>query len=167
MIKGSMHVYTRIMNHPFIEHWVFRVSLCLLLAISHLGLRAQNGNDAISLEVTVNNIRSDMGTLVLCLTDNASDFLKRCAKKKMIQVTARGSLHVFFEDLPTGRYAISIFHDTNANTALDKKLFGIPKEDFGFSNNPRLGFGPPAFEDCVFVHHKDRPSLFIDLKHIM
>jgi len=27
---------------------------------------------------------------------------------------------------------------------------GIPKEGFGFSNNPKMTFGPPSFEKTIF-----------------
>ncbi|MDR1867635.1 MAG: DUF2141 domain-containing protein [Treponema sp.] len=40
-------------------------------------------------------------------------------------------------DLPTGDYVIVIYQDTNDNGTLDKGLFGIPKEPFGFTNYSR------------------------------
>ena len=43
------------------------------------------------------------------------------------------------------RLAVSAFHDANANTRLDKNSFGIPTERYGFSKNPKRGFGPPKF----------------------
>ena len=43
------------------------------------------------------------------------------------------------------RLAVSAFHDANTNTKLDKNSFGIPTERYGFSKNPKRGFGPPKF----------------------
>ena len=43
------------------------------------------------------------------------------------------------------RLAVSAFHDANTNTRLDKNSFGIPTERYGFSKNPKRGFGPPKF----------------------
>jgi uncharacterized protein (DUF2141 family) len=34
---------------------------------------------------------------------------------------------------------------------MDNNFFGIPKEQYGFSNNARALFGPPNFEDASFV----------------
>lgn len=48
-------------------------------------------------------------------------------------------------ELPEGDYAISVFLDENGNGKLDKNLFGIPKERFGFSRNPTILTGPPSF----------------------
>lgn len=43
-----------------------------------------------------------------------------------------------------GLYAVALFHDENANGRLDK-FAGVPREGLGFSNNPRIRFGPPSF----------------------
>lgn len=52
--------------------------------------------------------------------------------------------------LPHGEYAIKVFHDENTNNELDTRMFGIPVERYGFSNNARGAFGPPKYEDAVF-----------------
>ena len=51
--------------------------------------------------------------------------------------------------LPPGTYALGLFHDLNGNGVLDKNLFGIPKEPYGFSKNARGRLGPPSFEDAA------------------
>jgi uncharacterized protein (DUF2141 family) len=48
--------------------------------------------------------------------------------------------------LPEGRYAIAVLHDENSNHKLDRNFIGIPKEGFGFSNNPRVHLTAPAFD---------------------
>jgi uncharacterized protein (DUF2141 family) len=55
-------------------------------------------------------------------------------------------------ELRIGSYAIRVFHDQNSNGKLDTNLIGIPKERFGFSNNVMGQFGPPAFEEQLFMH---------------
>ncbi len=52
-------------------------------------------------------------------------------------------------DLPAGEYAISTFLDENNNGRLDQNIIGIPKERFGFSNNPRILTGAPSYRDCA------------------
>jgi uncharacterized protein (DUF2141 family) len=49
-------------------------------------------------------------------------------------------------DLPPGRYAIAILHDENSNRKLDRNFIGIPKEGFGFSNNPKVHLTAPGFD---------------------
>jgi len=47
-------------------------------------------------------------------------------------------------------WAVSAHHDENGNDKLDKNAFGIPIESYGFSNNPKRGFGPPKFDEVSF-----------------
>ena len=58
---------------------------------------------------------------------------------------------VVWENLPPGDYAIAAIHDENRNAKLDRNLIGIPKEGFGFANNPHVGFSAPPFRSAV-VH---------------
>jgi uncharacterized protein (DUF2141 family) len=51
-----------------------------------------------------------------------------------------------FEDVPSGPFAVSAFHDEDVDRVLDKDLFGIPSEGYGFSRDARGSFGPPGFE---------------------
>lgn len=55
-------------------------------------------------------------------------------------------------DLPAGEYAVKVFHDENGNGELDTRMFGIPKEAYGFSNNARGKFGPPDYTDAVIQY---------------
>lgn len=54
-------------------------------------------------------------------------------------------------ELPDGAYAIGIFVDVNYNNKMDRNIFGIPKEQYGFSNDARGRFGPPSFKDASFT----------------
>jgi uncharacterized protein (DUF2141 family) len=40
---------------------------------------------------------------------------------------------------------------------------GIPKEDYGFSNNARSAFSPPSFKEAAFVH-KQAQTISIKVK---
>nr|NJM03369.1 DUF2141 domain-containing protein [Desulfobacula sp.] len=52
--------------------------------------------------------------------------------------------------LPCGEYAVKVFHDENGNGELDKRVFGIPAEAYGFSNDARGTMGPPEYEKTAF-----------------
>lgn len=54
-----------------------------------------------------------------------------------------------WENLPQGVYGVAAIHDENSNAKLDRNLFGIPKEGFGFANNPHVGWGPPPFKAAL------------------
>ena len=47
--------------------------------------------------------------------------------------------------LPPGNYAIAAIHDENGNAKLDRNMFGIPREGFGFANNPHVSLSAPSY----------------------
>ena len=112
--------------------------------------------------VKVNNIEKK-GEMHLAIYDDAEVFEnddgeKGGAAKGIIQGVIEdvetGSVTYTFE-LPDGTYAIGIFVDKNYNNKMDRNLFGVPKEQFGFSNNAKGKFGPPSFEDASFTVSND------------
>jgi len=54
-------------------------------------------------------------------------------------------------EIPAGTYVIGYYIDVNENEKLDTNFIGIPKEEYGFSNNARGTFGPPSFESASFI----------------
>ena len=65
--------------------------------------------------------------------------------KKIGKGTYKGSF-----EIPPGTYAIGVYIDENDNEKLDTNFLGIPKEQYGFSNNAKA-FGIPKFEAASFV----------------
>ena len=59
-------------------------------------------------------------------------------------------METYIFELPDGKYAIGIFVDANYNNKMDRNFFGIPKEQYGFSNDAKGSFGPPSFKDASF-----------------
>ena len=53
--------------------------------------------------------------------------------------------------LPYGEYAVTLFVDFNGNKKLDKNFLGIPKEQYGFSNNVMGRMSPPTFDQSKFA----------------
>ena len=65
------------------------------------------------------------------------------------QQAREGAMRFVLRDLPAGRYAVNAFHDENGNGDLDANVLGIPKEGYGFANDPPATFGPPDFEEAA------------------
>ena len=110
-----------------------------------------------TLTVTVNNIEK-AGEIHVAVYDSAEAFEADRGEKGgeaqgiiegTIEIVTPGSVAYVYE-LPAGTYAIGIFHDVNLNNKMDNNFFGIPKEQYGFSNNARAFLGPPAFEAAAF-----------------
>lgn len=54
-----------------------------------------------------------------------------------------------FDHIPAGKYGVVILHDENENQKLDRNLFLVPKEGFGFANNPRVLLVAPSIEKAT------------------
>ena len=65
--------------------------------------------------------------------------------KKVTVGEAEGTI-----ELEEGTYSIGFFIDKNDNEKLDTNFLGVPKEQFGFSNDAMGRFGPPSFEAASF-----------------
>ncbi len=63
----------------------------------------------------------------------------------------QGHAH-FSKTLPSGRYAVVVYHDLNDNGRLDHNLLGFPAEPLGFSGGFVLSLtsGLPSFEKLRF-----------------
>ncbi len=66
-------------------------------------------------------------------------------------------------NIPKGRYGVAVFHDENANGVIDKGLFGVPVEDYGFSNDAPAFLGPPSFEDAAVTIPDEATDTVVDI----
>jgi len=101
-----------------------------------------------TLEIT--NLRNREGQLCLAVFRTAEGFpdqAERAALQNCLPLPPPEQPVRFTLELPYSNYAIAVFHDENLNGQLDTGAFGIPREGFGFSNNPPVRFGPPSFMD--------------------
>ena len=83
-----------------------------------------------------------------------------------IDIEVKGTSATYaFKNIPADKYSIAVFQDSNVDGKLNKNMFGVPKEPYGFSNNKYGKFGPPDFEDVSFdVKEDTSTSLTINLK---
>ncbi|MFC2106782.1 DUF2141 domain-containing protein [Bacteroidota bacterium] len=119
-----------------------------------------------NLTVKVNNIKSNKGTIQIALCNSEDNYTSRgddgfmqdsaFIKKKKTECT--------FKNIPYGTYAVKIFHDKNGNKILDVNSFGIPSEDYGFSNDAKGMFGPARWEDAKFEVNTKQLVILIDMQ---
>ncbi|MFT4760943.1 MAG: hypothetical protein ACI9XO_001668 [Paraglaciecola sp.] len=101
--------------------------------------------------VQFSKIKPIQGKIYVGLYDSAGNFMKADKNFQNCITAVNGNkAECVLENIPNGKYAISVFHDENSNGELDTGMFGIPKEGYGFSNNAKGVFGPPSFEDSSF-----------------
>jgi uncharacterized protein (DUF2141 family) len=117
------------------------------------------------LEIVVKNIKNDKGNVRVGIFNNKETFLEKALYGKVVQAST-GELTVLFENIPPGKYAVSIIHDENKNDELDSGMFGIPKEGFGFANDAMGSFGPPGFEKASITVETGKRTITITLRYL-
>jgi len=117
----------------------FIMTFCCLFLISGYAFSQLN------LDIEITGIKNDKGKIMLQLYDGK----EATVDQAMSDIKEKKCL-LSFKNLKPGKYAIRYFHDENGNGELDTNTFGIPKEGYGFSNNAKGSFGPPAFEKWIF-----------------
>lgn len=102
-----------------------------------------------SLDIIITGIKSDKGVIRLALCPPGAGFPD--CKSKVVRTAsltiAGGIARATLTGLAPGSYAVSVFHDANANAKLDT-FAGIPKEGYGFSRNPSFKPRAPKFAEA-------------------
>ncbi len=107
---------------------------------------------AADLSVTLAGIRNDSGYVMAAIFDSPRGFPNEAGAVAQVKMKARpGQVGFVITGLPPGHYAVSAFHDENGNGKLDTNLLGVPTEGYGFSNDARGRFGPPAFDAAAMT----------------
>jgi uncharacterized protein (DUF2141 family) len=148
---------------------VFVVTVVLIM----LSLPAKAGE----LRITVEGIRSSKGTVLIGLYDSAGTFDRaielsdkagflndpeRVAGAALRANTTMKS-SVVFSNLEPGRYGIIVFQDENGTGQLDKNVWGVPTEPYGFSNNAQGSLGPPAFDEAAILFDGSDKAVVVTL----
>lgn len=146
-------------------------TLAVALAVAPAASAAEDGvcgpDTAARLDVTVTNVRSGDGNVTITLYgDDPDDFLAKGTKIVRHRVPAVEGETVDCLALPgPGTYAIAIYHDEDGDRDFDRNLIGLPTEGYGVSNNPKLGFLLPDFEDVKFAVEEGENALSITMNY--
>ena len=144
--------------------WAFFLHFLLCLPFSSMGVDPIPAKqDSAVLRVKVSNIEENKGEVFVWIFNSEQSYMKQEYAKKVVPVKSVNDLIAEIK-LPIGRYAISVYHDVNGDGELTTNFFGIPKEPYGFSNNPKTTIGPAKYDQAVFDFEHDRQEIAIILK---
>ena len=120
-----------------------------------------------NIDITVTGVNSQKGEIMVALFDSAEGFPQNSVKAiKFAKAPAqKGDVVTHLTDVPSGRYAIALFHDTNGDAVLNTNLLGIPKEGYGVSNNVKNKFSAPKFQQASFLHGDGTTTLTISINY--
>ncbi len=121
---------------------------------------AQN-TDGITITVTVPNVSSSDGTVLFGLYDEAT-FMKAAPIQSAKGEIKNGLAKITFTNIPAGEYGISCVHDANNNERMDFEENGMPKENYGVSNNT-MSYGPPMWSEAKFTVNTEDIAMEIRL----
>ncbi len=117
-----------------------------------------------TLTISLEGVKSHDGHFYVAIYDHEDRFRKEeMVFRELILPLSDFDGALVFEDMPEGHYAVTLFHDVNDNGKLDTKFLGIPKEPYGFSNNPRITMKAPSFNKCKFYINQNT-EINIELK---
>ncbi len=132
-------------------------TICLLILIlitTHYVFTNEKKDNALTLTIIVNNIRSDNGNIRVHLYEisNHESFPDKSTKANYLKVAniCGGKAIVTFDNLPPSVYAFTVHHDENANVKMDRNFLGLPIEGWALSNDVKPLFKLPSFRECSF-----------------
>ncbi|WP_046247415.1 DUF2141 domain-containing protein [Hymenobacter terrenus] len=118
--------------------------MMLLLTAGGAAFRPAGQPSAFTIQVV--NIEKDRGRVVVEIYNEKSGWLKKPFRR--LTLAPEASVQTAQFSVPPGKYAVSIYQDTNGNGKLDMNFLSIPKEPIGFGNNYKP-FGQPKFESAL------------------
>ena len=138
---------------------------CLLAVLAPSPGQAQIDEAAVA--VTIIGVKSEKGVIRLALCPPAAPFpnCRDRAVRTASLTIANGTARTELTGLAAGSYAVSVFHDANANGKLDTML-GVPREGYGFSRNPPFKPRAPRFSEAQ-IELRDRVSITIKLRYVL
>jgi len=109
--------------------------------------------DAGSLRIDIQALSSRDGHVLIALYDNAKAYDKdgEPLRKDKLAIDDELQARWVIDDLEPGEYGVGLFHDLDDDGELDSNFVGMPTEPYGFSNNARAPFGPPAYDKITFT----------------
>ena len=125
----------------------------IILVVTALSLVSLVTIDEYSVNVTIEGYQHQEGQLSVALYNSDNGFPKDHAEAYQRQTVAidDSTTQITFDGVPVGTYAVAVYHDENGNQELETNFMGIPKENVGISNNPKVGIGnPPSFKRAQF-----------------
>jgi uncharacterized protein (DUF2141 family) len=131
------------------------ISVCAPISLSQPALLSGSADvsPGCTLRIHVDGLRNSKGVVGSVLFTSADGWPEDTRKAFRAGPTPippdQRQATVVWQNLPAGSYAVAAIHDENRNAHLDRNMFGIPKEGFGFANNPHIAFSAPAFRSAL------------------
>ncbi len=104
------------------------------------------------IRIVIDGVKGAYGLITADLFPNREEgFLRGRGRIAQVKFAARAPQTKFCITAPeAGMFAMSAYHDKNANGGFDKNSLGLPAEPWGISNNPKIRLAPPNVDKALF-----------------
>ena len=142
------------------------VSLIFTVLGMTLALSASPAS-ANTLIIDVDGLRNRKGQVCLSVFAASTGFPSKttnAVQSQCMKITD-ATVRMTLRQLQPGNYAVAVLHDANNDRRANRNFLGIPKEGFGFSQNPAIRFGPPKFGASAFPVIGSSTNIQIHIKY--
>ena len=125
------------------------------------------GNDTSHLVVLIHGLEEDEGQISMTCRTNGPGWPSGEGGEyvRVVPVAGHdGTIRISIDDVPFGVYAISLFHDVNADNDMNRNAVGLPLEPWGMSNNAMGLMSAPTFEQASFLINSPETLIELDLR---
>ena len=135
-----------------LKNLILAITVFLVATLHTVFAQEATEEKGITITVTV-PVNSAEGKVIFGL-HNEQTFMKAPLKGEISEIVD-GKATVSFNGVTPGTYAVMCFHDRNNDNQMNFEPNGMPKEDYGVSNNV-MAMGPPSWTDAKFeVNNED------------
>jgi len=122
------------------------VACFLMLAPIVAQQPAPKGDCSLVIRVSgARNTKGGIGGLLFISNDGWPDDRDKAVARGTFPITGDKAT-LKFDHLAAGAYSVVVLHDENLNKKLDRNFLTIPKEGFGFANNPKVRLSAPKMK---------------------
>ena len=119
-----------------------------------------------TLTVKVLNVLQYQGSIRMAVYNNEKSFPSESQSFRGGALSLKPGIkpQLTCDQLPFGHYAVAVYHDLNNNGKMDKNALGIPTEPYAFSNNVKVKWRAPKFQEAVFGFNSRNQEITVELK---
>lgn len=117
-------------------------SLIFLFSMSAFGAPVQ---------IDISNVVDGRGLMNISLFNNAGSWQREVPDQVLTINPVATPVSTITVDLPPGEYGFFMYQDLNSDGKLKRTMLGFPAEPYAFSNDVKIDFKKPTFDQMKFV----------------
>lgn len=103
------------------------------------------------LDLTIDGFGSDRGQARIVVMKGVDEYSGTRAVTRVVMRPITNGTATWTAPLDNGEYVLIAHHDQDGNDALDRPVFGIPIEPYGYSNGIWTSLGLPDYRAVAFT----------------